>query len=137
MNGIEETIQQAVEACELELYGIARSDQGLTVYIDKKTDPVSIEDCEKVMKQISYSENVDHLHIEVSSKGLHPALFTPKHYQTALSKWVSIKTDTQRFKGILVTVSDHTLTLEKGDHSFDIELSAIKSAKQIPVPKGE
>lgn len=137
MSDIKETIEQAIKACNLELYGIERSDRGLIVYIANNDTPISIQDCEKVMKQITYSaDRIDNLHIEVSSKGVYPPLFEKEHYEKSVGQWVKIKADSKTYKGELTAVSN-SVQLQKGEHTFDIIFSSIQSARLIPTPKGE
>jgi|GEM_PF-4786760 ribosome maturation factor RimP len=137
MNEIEKIIQTACEACQFDLYGIERSDRGLIVYIENKSNNVSIKDCEDVMRQITYSTETDHLHIEISSKGLYPILFTPKHYQDAIGHWVKVRTKDKSYKGELLRIEADAFLLQKNEHQFNIPLSTIQSARLIPTPRGE
>ena len=130
-------IQAAVEACELELYGIERTHEGLAVYIERENNSVSIKDCEAVMKQINYATDTDHLHIEVSSKGIYPPLLSPKHYQDAISQWVKIRTTDKSYKGEVLSLTDSELTLKKGENTFIVSIPSIKSARLIPPQPGE
>lgn len=121
----------------MTLYGIETTHNGLCVYIDNATGNTSIQDCDAVMKQINYSTDTDKLHIEVSSKGLYPPLFTKEHYEGAIDQCVRIKANNKTFKGTLVSVSDDMLTLEKGEHTFNIAITSIQSARTLPAQRGE
>ena len=137
MNEIANIIKAAVEACELELYGIENTHEGIAVYIEKKDDSVSIKDCEAVMKQINYTTDTDHLHIEVSSKGVYPPLLSPEHYQSALNQWVKIRTADKSYKGEVLSITDNELTLKKGENTFTVSIPSIKSARLVPAQPGE
>ena len=137
MKEIANIIKAAVEACELELYGIENTHEGLSVYIEKKDDSISIKDCEAVMKQINYTTDTDHLHIEVSSKGVYPPLLSPEHYQEAVNKWIKVRTADKSYKGEVLSIANNELTLKKGENTFIVSIPSIKSARLIPAQPGE
>ena len=137
MKNIGNKIENAVNACGMLLYGVDHTDSGITVYIEKNDHDVNISDCEAVMKQLSYSADIDDLHIEVSSKGLYPRLFTLQHYSDASGQWVKVRTHKQSFKGILLAVTDDTIQLKKGENLFSIPLNTVRKAQVIPEQIGE
>lgn len=137
MTYIHDIITQATEACNVVLYGVENTHEGLAVYIEKTDGEVTIADCEAVMKQINYSTDTDNLHIEVSSKGIFPPLFNLQHYQDALDEMIKVRTDDKSYKGILRSATEQELILEKGEHTFTIATTSVKSARVVPVPKGE
>lgn len=134
---INNIIEQAVEACNLVLYGIEQTHEGTVIYLDSEDNNITIEDCEMVMKQISYSTNTDHLHLEVSSKGIYPPLFLPAHFEAAIGQWAKIRTNEKSYKGIVLSYTDEEIVLEKGENTFSISPASIKSARLVPEPTGE
>ncbi|MEC7030069.1 MAG: hypothetical protein VXW87_00150 [Pseudomonadota bacterium] len=137
MTYIHDIISQAVDACNVSLYGMENTHEGLVVYIEKSDGDITIKDCEAVMKQINYSTDTDDLHVEVSSKGVYPPLFNQSHYQEAINKMVKIRTEGKSYKGILRSADSQELILEKGDHTFTIATTSVKTARLVPVPTGE
>lgn len=137
MNDINDIIRQAVEACNLGLYGVEKSDGGFMIYIENEDNTISIKDCEMVMKQLTYSTDTDHLHLEVSSKGLYPPILTQDHFKQFMGQWVKIRTNDKTYKGVLTAVTDNGVQLQKGEHEFDVEFTAVKTARVVPEPTGE
>ena len=137
MKEIDKIIEEAVNACDLELYGIENTHEGLAVYIQKKADGVSIKDCEAVMKQIRYTADTDNIHIEVSSPGVYPPLLTPNHFHSAIGKWAKIRTTEKSYKGIVTAYSAEETTLQKSENCFIIATPTIKSARLIPEQPGD
>lgn len=137
MSNIDTEIANAVNACGMQLYGVDRADGVITVYIENNDETVSIADCESVMKQLKYSTDVDHLHIEVSSKGMYPPLFTPEHYKAAMGKSLKVRTQNKSYVGTLIDITPDELKLQKGEHLFEVSLESIRRVKVIPTQKGE
>lgn len=68
----------------------------LRVYVDKESDYIGTEDCEKVSRYLSEKlDEVDPIeqnyYLEVSSPGLDRPLIKPDHYRAAIGKAVEIK----------------------------------------------
>ena len=137
MSNINDEIMNAVSACGMQLYGVDRADGVVTIYIENNDDTVSIADCESVMKQLKYSTDVDDLHIEVSSKGMYPPLFTYEHYKAAEGKTVKVRCHNKSYVGILSNVTPDELKLQKGEYLFEVSMESIRRAKVIPTQKGE
>ncbi|MCP8351928.1 hypothetical protein [Candidatus Synchoanobacter obligatus] len=137
MNQINEIIKAAVTACDMKLYGIDNTHEGITVYIEKNDGVISISDCEIVMKQINYSTDTDHLHIEVSSKGAYPLLFTLEHFQEALGENVKVRTTNKSYSGTLALANQDQLHIQKNDETFIIDTPTVKRARLIPSNIGE
>lgn len=137
MSEINDIIKQAVEACNLELYGIERNHEGLMIYIDSPDNPITIGDCETVLKQINFSTDTSKLHLEVSSKGVYPPLFKPEHFVSAVGEWVKIRTLDKAYKGKLTSFENEEALLQKGEHTFKVAFPSIKSARMVPEQTGD
>ncbi len=137
MTHINDIITQAANACQVSLYGVENTHEGIVAYIEKKDGEVTIADCEAVIKQINYSTDADDLHIEVSSKGVYPPLFNLEHYKSAIDQMVKVRTDGKSYKGILRSANAQELILKKGEHTFTIATASVKTARLIPAPTGE
>jgi ribosome maturation factor RimP len=120
MSGLNasKTIEDTVTGLGYEVVDCERSAQGLLrVYIDRlpgqvydqPSEFVTVEDCEKVTRQLQYTlevANVDYARLEVSSPGLDRPLTTPEHYArfAGLEVEITLKMPFQgrkKYKGVL------------------------------------
>ncbi|MDF1765622.1 MAG: ribosome maturation factor RimP [Gammaproteobacteria bacterium] len=122
---IAELIAPTVEALRLELWGIELQQQGkyslLRIYIENREDGVSIEDCEKVSRQVSALLDVEdpisgEYTLEVSSPGMDRPLFTAEQFSLYIGETVSVRLRTalqgrRKFKGVIKSVVDTTIGL--------------------------
>ena len=122
---IAELIAPTVEALRLELWGIELQQQGkyslLRINIENREDGVSIEDCEKVSRQVSALLDVEdpisgEYTLEVSSPGMDRPLFTAEQFSLYIGETVSVRLRTalqgrRKFKGVIKSVVDTTIGL--------------------------
>jgi len=116
------TIEDTVTGLGYEVVDCERSAQGLLrVYIDRlpgqvydqPSEFVTVEDCEKVTRQLQYTlevANVDYARLEVSSPGLDRPLTTSEHYVrfVGLEVEITLKMPFQgrkKYKGVLEAVA--------------------------------
>jgi len=123
MSGLNasKTIEDTVTGLGYEVVDCERSAQGLLrVYIDRlpgqvydqPSEFVTVEDCEKVTRQLQYTlevANVDYARLEVSSPGLDRPLTTSSHYErfAGLEVEITLKMPFQgrkKYKGLLESV---------------------------------
>ena len=123
MSGLNasKTIEDTVTGLGYEVVDCERSAQGLLrVYIDRlpgqvydqPSEFVTVEDCEKVTRQLQYTlevANVDYARLEVSSPGLDRPLKSPEHYVrfAGLEVEITLKMPFQgrkKYKGVLESV---------------------------------
>ncbi|RZI83282.1 MAG: ribosome maturation factor RimP [Rubrivivax sp.] len=114
-------VESTVTGLGYELVDCERTPQGLLrVYIDRLPDGaydlpgefVTVEDCEKVTRQLQYAlevVNVDYSRLEVSSPGLDRPLRTPAHFERFAGSEieVSLKVPFQgrkNYRGVLEAV---------------------------------
>ena len=114
-------VESTVTGLGYELVECERTPQGLLrVYIDRLPggaydlpgEFVTVEDCEKVNRQLQYAlevVNVDYSRLEVSSPGLDRPLTTPAHYErfAGVEVEVSLKVPFQgrkNYRGVLEAV---------------------------------
>ncbi|CAH0355755.1 ribosome maturation factor RimP [Aquabacterium sp. CECT 9606] len=114
-------VESTVTGLGYELVECERTPQGLLrVYIDRLPDGVydlpgeyvTVEDCEKVNRQLQYAlevVNVDYSRLEVSSPGLDRPLTTPAHFErfAGVEVEVSLKVPFQgrkNYRGVLEAV---------------------------------
>jgi ribosome maturation factor RimP len=124
MSGLNasKTIEDTVTGLGYEVVDCERSAQGLLrVYIDRlpgqvydqPSEFVTVEDCEKVTRQLQYTlevANVDYARLEVSSPGLDRPLTTSEHYVrfVGLEVEITLKMPFQgrkKYKGVLEAVA--------------------------------
>ena len=93
-------IEPAVQALGCELWGIEdgvhSKSARLRIYIDRQPGGVTIEDCERVSRQVGalldVSEMIDgQYHLEISSPGLDRPLYTLEQYRRFIGSRVKIR----------------------------------------------
>ncbi|PCJ90637.1 MAG: ribosome maturation factor RimP [Porticoccaceae bacterium] len=133
-----------VEAMGCEFWGLEYLSSGrsamLRIYIDN--DPVTVEDCEKVSRQVSSLLDVEDLisseyTLEVSSPGLDRPLYTLAQYENYVGENVVLKLrfpyeGRRNFKGRLNGVEGEDVLLVVDDHEFLFPISSIEKANIVP-----
>jgi len=133
-----------VEAMGCEFWGLEYLSSGrsamLRIYIDN--DPVSVEDCEKVSRQVSSLLDVEDLitseyTLEVSSPGLDRPLYTLAQYEKYVGENVTLKLrlpyeGRRNFKGRLNGVEGEDVLLIVDDHEFLFPISSVEKANIVP-----
>lgn len=139
---IAELIAPTVEALGLELWGIELQQQGkyslLRVYIENRENGVSIEDCEKVSRQVSALLDVEdpisgEYTLEVSSPGMDRPLFTAEQFGLYVGEAVNIRLRTamqgrRKFKGVIERVNEGVVDLLVDGESVAIQLTDLDKA---------
>lgn len=142
---IAQMIGPAVEALGVDLWGVELISQGrhsvLRVYIDKEQDGVSIEDCEKVSRQISGIFDVEdpisgEYTLEVSSPGMDRPLFNESQFARYVNEIVSLRLRTpldgrRKFKGQIQKVEDGRLYMVVDNDEIDFSIAAIDKANLV------
>ena len=134
---IAELIAPTVEALGLELWGIELQQQGkyslLRVYIENE-EGVSIEDCERVSRQVSAVLDVEdpisgEYTLEVSSPGMDRPLFTAAQFGLYVGEKVNVRLRSalqgrRKFKGVIKNVVDDRIGLAiESEDGEEIEIS--------------
>jgi ribosome maturation factor RimP len=142
---LTELIETTVEGLGYELVELERTGHGmLCVYIDQP-DGISIDDCEKVTRQLQHVltvENIDYERLEVSSPGLDRPLRKLADFERFAGSEVTITLKKplegrKTYRGILHAPQGETIGLEfkrdKGDAAMlDFTLADIDKARLIP-----
>lgn len=133
MTSMQAIIERTLAAMGYEVVDVERGQQGvLRVFIDSPSG-ITLDDCEKVSRQLSYVlevENVDYARLEISSPGLDRPLKKPADFDRFAGSEVSIRLrapfEGRRNFGGLLTVED--------DGRYGLEL--IEPAPEPPRTKG-
>ncbi len=139
---IAELIAPTVHALGLELWGIELQQQGkyslLRIYIENREEGVSIEDCEKVSRQVSALLDVEdpisgEYTLEVSSPGMDRPLFTAEQFGLYVGEKVNIRLRTamqgrRKFKGVIESVNEGVVDLLVDGESVAIQLTDLDKA---------
>ncbi len=142
MTLISDLIRPTVEALGVELWGIEHNIQGkysvLRVYIDKGGDGITIEDCEKVSRQISAIFDVEdpipgEYTLEVSSPGMDRPLFEIEQYKNYVGSEIAVRLRSpidgrRKFKGVIQSVDDDNVVLLVDGQEFKLAAVAIDKA---------
>lgn len=138
---IEELVRPIVLELSCQLYYVEYVKENgefyLRIYIDKKEDRISLNDCEAVSRRVSDVLDAedpikDAYILEVSSPGLNRGLYNDEHFKRFIGSEVLIKltsaiNGSKSVKGILKNVSEDTITVE-ADTEVEIPKDKIKSA---------
>ncbi len=135
-------IERTLAAMGYELVDVERGQQGvLRVFIDAPTG-ITLDDCEKVSRQLSYVlevENIDYARLEVSSPGLDRPLKKPADFDRFAGSEVSIRLreplqGRRNFDGLLTVEDDGRYGLELVDRPPEApRTKGARSAKKVRV----
>ncbi|MDO9319166.1 MAG: ribosome maturation factor RimP [Gammaproteobacteria bacterium] len=142
---VSDLIRPTVTALGLELWGVEHVVQGrfsvLRVYIDKGGDGVTIDDCEKVSRQISGIFDVEdpiagEYTLEVSSPGMDRPLFELGQFERYVGSVVMVRLRSplegrRKFKGVIQKVEVDAVRLLVDDKEFVLPASAIDKANLV------
>lgn len=138
-------LSPTVEALGCELWGLQYSANPkhsvLRIYIDKP-DGVSIEDCERVSRQVSALLDVEDpvsgkYQLEVSSPGLDRPLFALDHFQRCVGSVVQVRLrqpfeGRRNYSGQLVGVEDENVVIRVDDQEYVVPYEWIDRAQVVP-----
>jgi len=144
---VRQLLEPVVEGLGYEFVGAEYLPQGkhslLRLYIDHPETGISVDDCERVSRQVSSVLDVEdpisgHYTLEVSSPGLDRPLFTPEQVgryvgqeiKLLLSRPVNSRRKmTVELKGI----KDNILSVALEGDEFEIDFDNIEKAHLVPV----
>jgi len=142
---LEQMIAPIAASLNCELWGLEYLTQGryttLRIFIDAENG-VSLEDCEKVSRQVSSVMDVEdpidgEYTLEVSSPGLDRPLYTEAHYARYLGETINARLRVardgrRRFKGVINKVEDGNLFVQVDNQEWQLPISAIDKANIVP-----
>lgn len=105
-----------------------RGSSKLVVYIDHDPEPITVDDCERVSREVSALLDVKDLiaskyTLEVSSPGLDRPLYLPEHYARFVGAQIELaliapRGNRRRYKGMLASY-------EAADASFELNVDGV------------
>jgi len=139
-------IAPVVEALGCEFWGLEYLSSGrnalLRIYIDRDETGVTVEDCEKVSRQVSSLMDVEdpiggEYTLEVSSPGLERPLYTLNQFLRYVGEDVAIRLrfpyeGRRNFKGRLNGVEGEDILLIVEDHEYLFPVDSIEKANVVP-----
>ncbi|MEQ8484806.1 MAG: ribosome maturation factor RimP [Pseudomonadales bacterium] len=148
---IEALLAPAVAAQGCELWGLEYMAQGrrsrLRIYIDK-ADGVTVEDCEKVSREVSDLLDVEDLipaayTLEVSSPGMDRILFKPAQYEANVGAVVDVRLNypfegRKHIVGVLAAVEEDEAVVRPladdpdAGEEFVLPMENIQRARLVP-----
>jgi len=143
---LHKLIDPIVTSLGCELWGLEYLTQGryttLRIYIDREEIGVSLEDCEKVSRQISSVMDVEdpidgEYTLEVSSPGMDRPLYTAEHYARYIGEQVNLRLrlardGRRRFKGTILAVDGDQVRIAADDQDYLLAIDSIDKANIIP-----
>ncbi|MFW5824993.1 MAG: ribosome maturation factor RimP [Marinobacter sp.] len=147
LNTLEQILRPVVEGLGYEYWGVEFRSQGrhslLRLYIDDQENGISVEDCEKVSRQVSGVMDVEdpiqnEYTLEVSSPGMDRPLFTLEQFEAWAGHQVNIRLrmafeGRRRFQGILKGTEDGDVVVVVDDHEYLLPFESIDKANIVPV----
>jgi len=123
---IEELVKPIISELLYELYYVEYIKENgefyLRIYIDKKDDRISLDDCVAVSRRVSEILDTEDpikeaYYLEVSSPGLNRGLYEEEHFKKVIGKEVLVKLNssidgTKSVKGILKDVLEDSIVVE-------------------------
>lgn len=142
---LEAIIEPIVTSLDYSLWGVEFVSRGrqslLRVYIDSESG-ISLEDCEKVSRQVSAVLDVedpitDEYTLEVSSPGLDRPLFRLEQYQAMAGAMANVRLripfeGRRKYRGLIKGIEDQDVVIEADGHEFLLPLDSIEKAQVIP-----
>lgn len=134
-----------VEGMGCEIWGVEFLSQGrhskLRLYIDK-ADGVSIDDCEKVSRQVSDVLDVENMFtkgytLEVSSPGMDRILFNAEQYESNVGETVDVRLNfplegKKRVVGLLAGVENAEAIVQADGEEYVLPLENVQRARIVP-----
>jgi ribosome maturation factor RimP len=141
---VTELIDTTIQVLGLSLWGVELLQQGkyslLRIYIERE-EGVTIEDCEKVSRQVSALLDVEdpiagEYTLEVSSPGMDRPLFSIEHYLKYVGSEVDLKlrrpiNGRRKFKGQIIKISGDIVGLLVEGFEYSLEFSDIEKASIV------
>lgn len=142
---LTDLITPVVASLGCELWGLEYLTQGryttLRIFIDG-TNGVSLDDCEKVSRQISSVMDVEdpiegEYTLEVSSPGLDRPLYTEAQYARYVGETVNLRLriardGRRRFKGVINKVENGNLLLQVDNQEVTLLIDTIDKGNLLP-----
>lgn len=143
---LEQLLAPVVAAQGCELWGLEFSIQGrrglLRLYIDTPQG-VTLEDCERVSRQVSAVLDVEDpiasaYTLEVSSPGMDRPLYTPAQFARYVGQRIAVRLRApyegrRRFQGVLNGLEEGDVVLQVEDTEYLLPLESIDKANVVPV----
>lgn len=147
LNQLEQILRPVIEGLGYEFWGLEYRSQGhkslLRVFIDDAENGISVDDCEKVSRQVSGVMDVEdpiktEYTLEVSSPGMDRPLFRLEQYTEFVGHRVNIRLrmafeGRRRFEGLIKGVEDGDVVVVVDDHEYLLPFESIEKANIVPV----
>jgi|TARA_Y100000589_G_scaffold148296_3_gene141765 ribosome maturation factor RimP len=144
---LEDLLRPVVEGMGYTFWGLEFRSQGhhslLRVFIDDAQNGITIDDCEKVSRQISGVMDVEdpiqtEYTLEVSSPGMDRPLFRLEQYQNFAGHQVQVRLrmafeGRRKFQGVLKGVEGEDVVVVVDDHEYLLPFDSIERANIVPV----
>lgn len=149
--GWQTLVENTVTGLGYDLVDCERSGRGLLqVFIDRVADDpngefITVDDCEKVTRQLQYLlevEGVPYERLEVSSPGLDRPLRRPEHYQRFVGHEVEVTLkvafqNRKKYRGVLEAADEGGWRLVwsdgKVEQALGFTLDEVRDARLVPV----
>ncbi|HTN32379.1 MAG TPA: ribosome maturation factor RimP [Marinobacter sp.] len=146
---LEDILRPVVEGLGYEFWGLEYRSRGhqsrLCIFIDDAENGISVDDCEKVSRQISGVMDVEdpiqtEYTLEVSSPGLDRPLFRLEQFEEFAGYQVQIRLrmafeGRRKFQGLIKGIEGDDVVVIADGHEYLLPFDSIDKANIIPVFK--
>jgi ribosome maturation factor RimP len=142
---LEKVVLPVVTGLGYQFVGLQQFPQGkhsvIRLYIDKPGG-VTIDDCERVSRQVNAALEVEEPYkeyaLEVSSPGVDRLLFTPAQFREFIGKEISIRlrvpvAGKRNYKGILKEVKMDAVSIGVNEETVVLSFTDMIEARLVPV----
>jgi ribosome maturation factor RimP len=143
---LDELLRPCIENMGLELWSLEYMSQGrrglLRIFIDEAERGVTLEDCERVSREVSAVLDVEDpfagaFTLEVSSPGLDRALHNKAQYERFVGSTLKVRLrigyeGRRNFNGVLMGVEQEDVVLRNGEEEYLFPISSIENATVVP-----
>ncbi len=143
---LDELLRPAIENMGLELWSLEFLSQGrrglLRIFIDEPERGVTLEDCERVSREVSAILDVEDpfagaFTLEVSSPGLDRALHNKAQYERFVGSTIKVRLRTgyegrRNYSGVLMGVEQEDVVLRNGEDEYLFPISSIEHSTVVP-----
>lgn len=140
-------LEPIIEGLGYEFVGAEYLPQGkhsiLRIYIDKPEEGITVDDCERVSRQVSSMLDVEdpipgHYTLEVSSPGLDRPLFNPEHFERFIGHKIKLLlsvpvNDRRKMTVELKGISNNVVSVVFEDEEIEFDFDNIEKAHLVPV----
>lgn len=134
-----DAVKSVVDSFGLDIYHIEFHKNVLKVLIEAKGNPLTVETCADVSRQLSAKldaiDLIPHRYrLEVSSPGIERELFEPRHYKSSIGQHCQLITKQGQFFGKILEADNEKVKLAiNGEPATQLNFNQLTSNKTVTI----